>query len=79
MKSMLESFNFMVDASMVAQPKEAGAEPQGTAVLQDPVRLALYCKGKSGVMEAWEQLELQIEPDQQATAVTIQARVQNVY
>jgi hypothetical protein len=74
MKGLLEAFNFMVDSSMVADPLEA-AKAEGAAkenvAAQQPVKLVLYMRGASGVMEPWDDVQLSFDTAAETASVTL--------
>jgi hypothetical protein len=71
MQSMLDAFNFMVDSSMVSEDA-SNALKMGKAVgHHEPVKLTLYRKATSGVMEAWNDMELHVEDTVPPTDVSL--------
>lgn len=76
MQGLLEAFNFMVDSSMMAGAEDrAAAAKAPTPAQQKPVKLSLYHRSRTGAMQAWSDLDLQIDCEQEPTPVSLQVGI----
>ena len=75
MQGLLEAFNFMVDSSMVAGGEGNAKAKAPTPAQQKPVKLSLFHKSGAGIMQAWSDLDLEIDCEQEPTPVSLQVQM----